>query len=130
MKKMFIITLTLMLLVAALSGCVDNSVQPEPAVPAPTSTPTPTQAAGLDVPPSPGASAKIAAKGDDVQGKLNGWIDESSVEIEINPEDTAAFRVSNVLDQLKDIEDGAMVKFSYEGNADGQLIITKIEKVE
>lgn len=130
MKKMLIITLTLMLLVAALSGCVNKSVQPEPA--AATPTPTPTQSAVQDVTPSPNPepAAKIAAKGDDIKGKLNGWIDENSVEIEINPEDTMAFRVTNVLDQLKGIEDGDMVKFSYEGNADGQLIITKIKKAE
>ena len=127
MRKMLIITLTLMLLVAALAGCVNNSVQPEPAT---SPTPTPTQPVVQDVTPGPEPAAKIAAKGDDVKGKLNGWIDENSVEIEINPEDTMAFRVTNVLDQLKDIEDGAMVKFSYEGNADGQLIITKIEKAE
>lgn len=129
MKKMLIITLTLMLLVAALSGCVNNSIEPEPAT---TPTPTPTQSVVQDATPSPSPepAAKIAAKGDDIKGKLNGWIDENSVEIEINPEDTMAFRVTNVLDQLKGIEDGDMVKFSYEGNADGQLIITKIEKAE
>lgn len=124
MKKMLVITLTLMFLVAVLSGCAKASVQPEDIAPAPTEAAAPTTA------PEPESSAKIAANGVDMQGKLNGWIDENSVEIEINPEDTLAFRVTDVLDQLKDIKDGDMVKFSYEANENGQMIITKIEKVK
>lgn len=124
MKKMLIITLSLVLLVAVLSGCAKASVQPEIVTPEPTKAAEPTTA------PSPEPAAKIAANGVDMQGKLNGWIDENSVEIEINPEDTLAFRVTGVLNQLKGIEDGDMVKFSYEANESGQMIITKIEKVQ
>lgn len=50
--------------------------------------------------------------------------------IKINTEDTLAFRVTDVLDQLKDINDGDVVKFSYEENENGQLNIIKIEKVQ
>lgn len=123
MKKMLIITLALVVLVAALAGCANNSVQPETPEPQPIAAGEPTPGT------NPGSSAKIADKAVDAQGKLNGWIDSNSVEIEINPEDTLAFRVTDVLEQLKGIEDGAMVKFSYEPNESGQLNITKIEKV-
>lgn len=126
MKKMLVITLTLVLLVAVLAGCAKSSLQPEAAVP----TPAPTTAPEQNPAPSPEPAAKISDKEVDVKGKLNGWIDNNSVEIEINPEDTLAFRVTDVLDQLKGIKDGDMVKFSYEGNEYGQLIITKIEKVK
>ncbi|HWR61628.1 MAG TPA: hypothetical protein VN580_08465, partial [Clostridia bacterium] len=103
-------------------------VQPENVTPEPTAAAE--SAVTLSPSPSPGPSAKLAANGTDVQGKLNGWIDSNSVEIEINPEDTLAFRVTGVIDQLEGIEDGNMVKFSYEANENGQLTITKIEKVE
>jgi Cu/Ag efflux protein CusF len=122
MRKMLIITFTLVLLVAVLAGCAKACVQPE--------APEPTKAAEQNTQPSPEPSAKIAANGVDMQGKLNGRIDNNSVEIEINPEDTLAFRVTDVLDQLVAIKDGDMVKFSYEANGDGQLNITKIEKVK
>ncbi len=124
MKKMLIITLALVLLVAVFAGCAKASIQPE------TPAPQPTIAAEQNTPPSPEPSAKIAADGVDVQGKLNGRIDNNSVEIEINPEDTLAFRVTDVLNQLDDIKDGDMVKFSYEANENGQLNITKIEKLK
>jgi hypothetical protein len=124
MKKMFIITLVLVILIAALSGCANASVQPEPPVP------EPTPAAEQITPSGPESTAKVADKGSDTQGRLNGWIDNNSVEIEINPEDILALRVTDVLDQLKGINDGDMVKFSYETNENGQLNIIKIEKVE
>ncbi len=124
MKKMLIITLSLVLLVAVLSGCAKASVQPENITPEPTVTAVPTAA------PSPEPAARIAESGVDMQGKLNGWIDSNSVEIEISPTDTLSFRVTDVLDQMKGIEDGDMVKFSYEANESGQLIITKVEKTE
>jgi PBP1b-binding outer membrane lipoprotein LpoB len=124
MKKKLIITLSLVLLVAVLSGCAKTAVQPENVIPEPTKAAEPTAA------PSPEPSAKIAENGVDMQGKLNGWIDSNSVEIEINSEDILAFRVTDVLDQMNGIEDGATVKFSYDANENGQLIITKIEKVQ
>ena len=126
MKKIFAITLILAMLVTVFAGCSKPAAQPEPAAP----TPAPTSAPEQNPSPSPEPAAKIADKGTDVQGKLNGWIDNNSVEIEINPEDTLAFRVTDVLDQLKGIKEGDMVKFSYEGNEYGQLIITKIEKAK
>lgn len=124
MKKMLVITLVLVILVASLSGCVKSSVQPGPDTP----DPTPTEA--QDTPLNPEPASKIADNGVDIKGKLNGWIDGNSVEIEINSEDTLAFRVTGVIDQLEGIEDGDTVKFSYEANENGQLIITKIEKAE
>lgn len=125
MKKMLVITLTLVFLVAVLSGCAKASVQPEDITPEPTPA-----IVEPSTSPSPEPAAKIAANGVDIKGKLNGWIDESSVEIEINPEDTRSFRVTNSLDQLEGIEDGDMVVFSYEENEYGQLNIIKIEKVK
>ncbi|KUO75132.1 MAG: hypothetical protein APF77_01910 [Clostridia bacterium BRH_c25] len=124
MKEMLLITLVLVVLVAVLSGCVKASVEPE------TEVPEPTKAAEQNTPSNPEPSAKISAKGVDTEGILNGRIDNNSVEIEINPEDTLAFRVTDVLDQLEGINDGDIVKFSYEANENGQLNITKIEKVK
>lgn len=124
MKKMLVTTLVLLILVAALSGCAKASVQSEDAAPEPTKTEE------QNTPPATEPAAKIADKAIDAKGKLNGWIDSNSVEIEITPEDTLAFRVTDVLDQLDGIKDGDMVKFSYEANEDGQMIITKIEKAE
>ncbi len=126
MKKILLITMSLVLLVALFTGCAKPAVQPEPPAPPSIAVGEPNP----NTPPSPGSSAKIAANGVDMQGKLNGRIDNNSVEIEINPEDTLAFRVTDVLDQLEGIEDGDMVKFSYEANGDGQLNITKIEKLK
>lgn len=124
MKKILTITLALVLIAALFTGCSKPAVQPE------TPAPQPTKAAEQSPPATPAPSAKIADRGVDMQGKLNGRIDNNSVEIEINPEDTLAFRVTDVLVQLEGIEDGDMVKFSYEANEDGQLNITKIEKVK
>ena len=124
MKKILVIILTLMLLITVFAGCSKPVVQPE--VP----TPQPPKAAEQNTPATPGPSAKIAANGVDTQGKLNGRIDNNSVEIEINPEDTLAFRVTDILDQLDGINDGDMVKFSYEANENGQLNITRIGKVK
>ncbi|HYE82000.1 MAG TPA: hypothetical protein VEG39_07530 [Clostridia bacterium] len=124
MGQMFIITIVLTVLVAVLSGCATASMQPEAIAPEP--TPPVLQIAPTVTEPA----AKIAAKAVDAEGILNGRIDNNSVEIEINPEDTLAFRVTDVLDQLEGIKDGDLVRFSYESNEDGQLNITKIEKVK
>jgi Cu/Ag efflux protein CusF len=126
MKKILAITLALVLLVAALAGCAKPAVQSEAPPPQSIAVGEPNP----NTPANPGPSAKIAAKGVDTQGTLNGRIDNNSVEIAINPEDTLAFRVTDVLEQLSGIKDGDMVKFSYEANSDGQLNITKIQKVK
>lgn len=124
MKKILGIIILSVMLITLFAGCAKPAVQPEatPPVPAANSEQNP--------PPSPAPSAKIASSGIDTQGKLNGRIDNNSVEIEINPEDVLAFRVTDVIDQLKDIKDGDMVKFTYEANDNGQLNITKIEKIK
>lgn len=118
--------MSLILLASALSGC--SKPAPQPGMP----SPTPTAAVEPSPTPDSAPSAKIATEAVDVQGTLNGRIDENSVEIAINPEDTLAFRVTDVLDQLKDIKDGDKVKFSYSPNpnGNGQLNITKIEKIK
>lgn len=124
MKKILAITFILVLIVTSFAGCAKPAVKPEPDAPEPTAAPEQNTSTGSE------ASEKIVEKEVDIQGKLNGWIDSNSVEIEICSEDTLAFRVTDVLDQLDGINDGDMVKFSYEANENAQLIITKIEKVK
>ena len=124
MKKILAVTILFIILVTLFAGCTKPAVQPE------TTTPVPAAGNEENPPSTPESSAKIASSGVDTQGKLNGRIDGNSVEIEINPEDVLAFRVTDVIDQLKDIKDGDMVKFTYEANDHGQLNITKIEKIK
>jgi len=124
MRKMFIITLVLVILIAALSGCANASVQPE----LPVQETIPVE--GQTTPSQTEPASKAADEGSVLQGKLNGWIDNNSVEIEINSEEILALRVTDVIDLLKDINDGDMVKFSYEANEYGQLNITEIEKIK
>ena len=121
MKKLLVITIVLAITAMLFTGCAQPAPQPEPAPPQ-------DSAAGTVLSGSP--AAKLASSGVDVQGKLIGRIDNNSVEIEITPSDTLAFRVTDVLEQLEGIKDGDMVKFSYEINAADQMTITKIEKVQ
>lgn len=123
MGQMLIITVVLTILVAVLSGCATASVQTEAVASEP--TPAISQAA----PSVTESDTKIAAKAIDAEGILKGRIDNNSVEIEINPEDTLAFRVTDVLGQLEGIKDEDLVRFSYESCEGGQLNITRIEKV-
>ena len=116
MKKLLIVVLTVLTVAAMLAGCTQANIEQPNATPPTENTDKP--------------AAKIADQAVDAQGKLIGRIDNNSVEIELNPEDTLAFRVSDVLDQLEGIKDGEMVKFSYSPNDQGQLIITKIEKLQ
>lgn len=118
MKKALIITIVLISITALFTACSQPAVQP--------STPPAQQQEQS----SGNSSAKLAAEAVDAQGKFNGWIDNNSVEIEVTPSDTLAFRVTDVLDQLEGINDGDMVKFSYKANEQGQMIITKIEKLK
>ena len=124
MKKVLAITIVLAITVALFTACTQPKVEPNPVPPQENITAEPS------IPPSASPTAKLAAEAVDVQGKLNGWIDNNSVEIEITPSDTLAFRVTDVLAQLEGIEDGDMVKFSYNANDQGQMIITKIEKLK
>ena len=122
MKKVLVITIVLAISVALFTACTQPSVQPSPVPPQEDVTVEPN-------PPSGDTTVKIAASAEDAQGKLNGWIDNNSIEIEMTPGGPNAFRVTDVMDQLKGIKDGDMVKFSYKANDQGQLIITKIEKL-
>jgi Cu/Ag efflux protein CusF len=115
MKKALVITIVLAIMAVLFTACSQPAAQP--------STPPPVQNPG-------NTSAKLAAEAVDAQGKFNGRIDNNSVEIEVTPSDTLAFRVTDVLDQLEGIKDGDMVKFSYKANDQGQMIITKIEKLQ
>jgi Cu/Ag efflux protein CusF len=124
MKKILAATIVLVITAALFTGCTQPKVQPDPVPPQENIT------AEQNNQPSGNPSAKIAAEAEDAQGKLIGRIDNNSVEIEMTPVDTLAFRVTDVLDQLEGIEDGDLVKFSYKQNDQGQMIITKIEKAQ
>jgi Cu/Ag efflux protein CusF len=124
MKKVLIITIVLAITAALFTGCTQPAVQPNPVPPQENITADPNnQASGI-------IHAKLAAEAEGAQGKLIGRIDNNSIEIEMTPVDTLAFRVTDVLEQLEGIKDGDMVKFSYNQNAEGQMIITKIEKLQ
>lgn len=120
MKKALLIVLALITLTAIFTGCTQPA-EDQIAVP-PQENAAPASGEG--------PSGKMAAEATDAEGKLIGWIDNNSVEIQTTPVDVLAFRVTDVLDQLEGIEDGATVKFSYKLGEQGQLIITKIEKVQ
>ena len=124
MKKALMIVTVLVSMAVLFTACSQPTVQPNPVPPQENITADPS------TPPTGGSSAKLAAEAEDVQGKLNGRIDNNSIEIEITPSDTLAFRVTDVLPQLEGIKDGDMVKFSYKANDQGQMIITKIEKLQ
>ena len=124
MKKAFIIVMVVVSMMALFTGCSQPTPQPNPVPPQENITPEPS------TPPAGNPSAKLMAEAEDAQGKLIGRIDNNSVEIELTPSDTLAFRVTDVLPQLEGIKDGDMVKFSYKANAEGQMIITKIEKLQ
>lgn len=125
LKKLFVITVVVLSFALLFTGC--TSTAPEPVTP-PVEQQNGDQTAPSATPDQP--AAKVAAEAQDAQGKLNGWIDNNSVEIEMSPEDVLAFRVTDVLEQMKGIEDGATVKFSYIQNEHGQMVITKIEKAQ
>ncbi|MDF2519710.1 MAG: hypothetical protein K0R84_338 [Clostridia bacterium] len=120
------ITLALVTLTAIFTGCTQPAEQPDTAAPQENAAPAP---APTDQ-PSGDAVEKIAPEAKEAEGKLNGWIDNNSVEIQMTPSDAVAFRVSDVLDQMEGINDGDKVKFSYIQNEQGQMVITKIEKVQ
>lgn len=109
MKKIvvFILVLMLTLSLGILNGCAKKE--------APVVNPS---------------SAKIASNATDAEGVYKGRIDEGSVEIAMSPEDIVAFRSADVTDQLADISEGDPVRFSYAFNADGQLVLSKIEKIK
>lgn len=116
MKRTLTTVLIIISIAALLAGCTQTVEQPQNTTPPQTQTPS-------------GGSAKIAAEAEAAEGKLIGRIDNNSVEIQMTPVDTLAFRVSDVLEQLEGIKDGDMVKFSYKLNEQGQFVITKIEKL-
>ena len=74
-------------------------------------------------------SAKIASSATDAEGIYNGQIDGGSIEIAMSPEDIAAFRTADVQDQIATLTEGDKVRFSYTVNAEGQLVLSKIEKI-
>jgi Cu/Ag efflux protein CusF len=123
-KKTLIIVMVVATMAVLFTACSQPAVQPNPVPPQENITAEPS------TPPTGSSSAKLAAEAEDAQGKLIGRIDNNSIEIELTPSDTLAFRVTDVLEQLEGIKDGDMVKFSYKANAEGQMIITKIEKLQ
>ena len=125
MKKALVITIVVLSFAVLFTGCTKAATELTSLPPEQQNSETPVVPATPDKP-----AAKVAAEAQDAQGKLNGWIDGNSVEIEMSPEDVLAFRVTDVLEQLKGIEDGATVKFSYSLNENGQMNITKIEKAQ
>jgi PBP1b-binding outer membrane lipoprotein LpoB len=123
MKKLLAVTLIIAMLIAVFAGCAKPVEQPEPSAPEPAKTEEQNVTSGTE---SPEEDTSIKS---DVQGTLNGRIDNNSVEIEMNPEGPLAFRVTDVLDQLDGINDGDIVKFTYVKNENGQLNVTKIERM-
>ena len=120
MKKILVITIVLAITAALFVGCTQPAAQPE-------APPT------GNIEPTKLPSAKIAGEAEDVQGKFIKIIDNDGVqfaEIELNPEDTVAYGAADVVNQLVGIKEGDTVKFSYKTNDSGQLVITKIEKVQ
>ncbi len=124
MKKTIAFALALIVVISLLAGCSKPAYQQGDPIP-----PDLTAIHQSELPDSGAPSAKITAEADDAQGKLIGWIDANSVEIEMTPTDTLAFRTAEVLEQLEGISDGDLVKFSYTHNESGQLVISKIEKM-
>lgn len=120
MKKALIIVMVVVSMAVLFTACSQPTVQPNPVPPQ----------ENITAEPSGDPSAKLAAEAEDAQGKLIGRIDNNSIEIELTPSDSLAFRVTDVLPQLEGIKDGDMVKFSYKANDQGQMIITKIEKLQ
>lgn len=126
MKKLLAITLALVILAAIFTGCAQPAKEQilVPPLPPQENVKPETNNQSND-----NTNAKIVTEAIDAQGKLNGWIDNNSVEIQMTPSDAVAFWAADVLDQLKGIKDGDMVKFSYKQNEQGQLVITKIVKL-
>lgn len=122
MTKLILVTV-LMLSISVLSGCTKPDA-PEVSSPAPeVSTPAPEIS-------QPAPSAKIADRAIDAEGVYNGQIDNQSIEIQMSSTDFAAFRTEAVGDLLEGLDVGDRVKFSYEPNAEGQLVLTSIEKMK
>ncbi len=86
--------------------------------------------AKAEVPTDNPPSAKIASSATDAEGVYNGQIDGGSIEIAMSPEDITAFRTADVQDQISLLSEGDKVRFSYAANSDGQLVLSKIEKIE
>jgi hypothetical protein len=133
-KSLNLKLITMTALVAVLIGALGGCAKPDgPAVsgPAPeVSTPAPEVSSPAPEVTLPAPSAKIADQAADAEGVYNGQIDNNSIEIQMSPTDIVAFRTTEVQDQLKELEDGDRVKFGYKPNADGQLVLTFIEKLE
>jgi Cu/Ag efflux protein CusF len=122
LKKVLAIALALVTFTVIFTGCAQPAKQPAAAAPQETAAPA------QNGEPKDGAAGKIVTEAVDAKGKLNGWIDGNSVEIQMTPSDATAFWVADVKDQMEGIKDGDMVKFSYKQNEQGQMVITKIEK--
>lgn len=129
--------LTALVLVAVLSlslGALGGCAKPDgPAVSSPApevSSPAPEVSSPAPEVTLPAPTAKIADQATDAEGVYNGQIDNNSIEIQMSPTDIAAFRTTEVQDELEGLEDGDRVKFGYKPNAEGQLVLTFIEKME
>lgn len=127
LKKLLAIILALFTLAMVFTGCSQPAKEQILVPPLP---PQENTAPVQDNQTNNGPAAKIMTEAADAQGKLNGWIDGNSVEIQMTPSDAVAFWVADVKDQLEGIKDGDMVKFSYKQNDAGQMVITKIEKIQ
>jgi len=128
--KLITMTALVAVLIGALGGCAKPD-GPEVSGPAPeVSTPAPEVSTPAPEVTLPAPSAKIADQAADAEGVYNGQIDNNSIEIQMSPTDVVAFRTTEVQDQLEGLEDGDRVKFGYKPNADGQLVLTFIEKME
>lgn len=125
MKRTLALVLAIILVIGLASGCAKPAPSQDTPAAVEDQNNTPE-----DTNPNEGASGKIADKATDATGRFNGKIDGNSVEIEMTPTDILAFRSSEVTEQLNGINDGDKVRFSYESNENGQLVIISIEKIE
>ena len=116
----------LALSLGVLGGCAKAVSSPAPEV----SAPAPEVSSPVPEVTLPAPNAKIADQATEAEGVYNGQIDNNSIEIQMSPTDIVAFRTTEVQSQLEGLEDGDRVKFGYKPNAEGQLVLTSIEKLE
>lgn len=120
----------LALSMGVLGGCAKPEA-PEVSAPAPeVSSPAPEVSSPAPEVTLPAPNAKIADQATDAEGTYNGQIDNNAIEIQMSPTDIAAFRTTEVQEQLEGLKEGDRVKFGYKPNAQGQLVLTYIEKMD
>lgn len=112
MMKKVLWLIVAMLMAMALAGCAPAGTEPE----------TPPEQENEEV-TEPEELVFIEA-----EGRLNGWIDGNSVEIESDGVPMAFRTEKMAAGQMESIEDGSEVVFIYYVNESGQQMLTEIRK--